>query len=515
MQSVRFVFCLLLSCIGPMAIHVNVATALQPTQPNLEGEWLLDSAQIRQQDRLDQVWSSLVSISSNCFTVSNFLDPSKELKGKIHFDESSPNQLDVELDELDFSSLGEPVKIEASTLKGIIQVESADAITVAVGLDPTRNRPNSFESTSSVLVFRLLRAPRDFKGYPKEVTIHVESVDGKPVEGAVAARFQAKHLKGDLPDVARTYSGEKKTDSDGNVVFPYGELPRLVFDEKTKQVAFPKISPASLVDGRVNVRLGPACEVKGTITCKELEQTGQKLGWTNVYLEAHGTAVADCSSRNGEFDFLVPAGEYKLEVYGGKVSGRRIGFAVSRDQQNASVGPVELKALAFALLKGKPAPEFIDVSGWSGAPVKIADLKGKFVLVDFWGYWCGPCVEAMPVLIELHHKYSDKGLAIIGVHADANGEIDSEEKLKEKTKQFVDSIWKGNELPFPSALVSGKPIGDDESRQRRGTMQLYGVEAFPTTILIDREGNVVEQFPMRDLKHATERIEKLLGIDGK
>jgi hypothetical protein len=59
-------------------------------------------------------------------------------------------------------------------------------------------------------------------------------------------------------------------------------------------------------------------------------------------------------------------------------------------------------------------------------------------------------------------------------------------------------------------LVSGRIAGKGESRQRMGTPEIYGVEHFPMTILIDPKGKVVDEFPIRDLQAATERIEKLL-----
>jgi thiol-disulfide isomerase/thioredoxin len=459
---------------------------------------------------LDQVWSSVVSISSDNFTISNFRDPSKELKGKIRFDEKGINYLDLDLEELDFSSLGEPVKIEASTLKGIFKIEGDDAITIAMNMISSHERPAKFQTTDYVFLIRLRRSPKDFKEYPKEITIQVETADGKPVEGAIASTFQSKRSLGEQTDAARKHYGEKITDAAGVVVFPYMELPRLIVDEKTKQIAFPKMIPSSLIEGKLKVKLEPLCEVRGRIVCEELAKAEQPIGWTNVYLEAHGNRVADCGSENGKFDFLVPAGEYVLQAYGNQLGGRRISFSVQSNQSEATVDPIALQALGFVLLKGKPAPEFVEVAGWSGEPVKLSGLKGKYVLVDFWGYWCGPCVEAMPILIELHEKFGDKGLAIVGVHVDAEGEVDSDGKLREKTAHLINGAWQGKQLPFSNALVSGKISGKGESRQRMGTPEIYGVEHFPMTILIDPKGNVVDEFPIRDLQTATERIEKLL-----
>lgn len=510
MSSTRVSLNLLMILVAPILISANGVDSRPSAPPNLDGKWLFESAQLRQQDRLDSVWTSVLTINGNSFGISNFLDPSKELKGKIRFDESDKSFIEIELAELDFSSLGEPLKIEPMTLKGIIQIDRDDAVSIAVSTNASLERPMKFESTETVLMIRLRRAPKDFNVYPNEISIEVETADGHPVEGAIAAGFQSKRMVGPQANPSWKHFGERKTNANGIVVFPFGELPRLIIDEQSRQMAFPKLIPFELADGKLKVRLAPLCEVRGTIVCEELTKAGQPLGWTNVYLEAQGNSVADCSSENGHFDFLVPAGDYKLEAYGGQLAGRRVSFSVQPGQTELTVPPVSLKALEFALLKGKPAPGFVEVAGWSGEPTKLSDLRGKFVLVDFWGYWCGPCVQSMPILIELHEKFRDKGLAIVGVHVDANGEVDTSEKLQEKTSMFVDGIWKGKQLPFPSALVSGKPVNDGENRRKSGTPGIYGIQSFPTTILIDPNGNVVDKFSYRDLKHATEQIEQLL-----
>jgi thiol-disulfide isomerase/thioredoxin len=152
----------------------------------------------------------------------------------------------------------------------------------------------------------------------------------------------------------------------------------------------------------------------------------------------------------------------------------------------------------------------IDVVGWKGKPVNLSEFKGKYVLLEFWGYWCGPCVASMPVLIELHEKYADKGLAIVGVHVDGNGEVDTALKLEEKVASYVKESWKGKTIPFSVALASGKRIGEGDSAKRGGPPLQYGVQHYPTCILIDRDGNVVDEFNAQDIKEASAEIEKLL-----
>jgi len=63
---------------------------------------------------------------------------------------------------------------------------------------------------------------------------------------------------------------------------------------------------------------------------------------------------------------------------------------------------------------GDKAPE-IDVELMDGQRAKLSDLKGKYVLLQFWGSWCGPCRRENPYLIQLYNKYHDKGFEIFSI----------------------------------------------------------------------------------------------------
>ncbi len=116
----------------------------------------------------------------------------------------------------------------------------------------------------------------------------------------------------------------------------------------------------------------------------------------------------------------------------------------------------------------KTAPDFT-LKDANGKPVKLSDYRGKAIILDFWATWCGPCKVEIPWFIEFQRKYKDKGLVVLGV---ASG--DEEWGV---VKPFVDKM----KINYP--VVQGNDM----------TADLYGgIEALPTTFIIDRDGRIAK-----------------------
>ncbi|MDR3763038.1 MAG: TlpA disulfide reductase family protein [Acidobacteriota bacterium] len=112
------------------------------------------------------------------------------------------------------------------------------------------------------------------------------------------------------------------------------------------------------------------------------------------------------------------------------------------------------------------APDFTAALS-EGKTVKLADFKGKVLLIDFWATWCPPCRESVPELKELHKKYGDR-LAVMSVSAD------------ESQKQWSDYILK-HDMSWQQSWDKGN---------KASVLNAFGVHLFPTYVLIDAEGIV-------------------------
>lgn len=86
-----------------------------------------------------------------------------------------------------------------------------------------------------------------------------------------------------------------------------------------------------------------------------------------------------------------------------------------------------------------PAPEFgrSDPASWiNNRPLKLADLRGKVVLIDFWTYGCYNCVRSIPWLKTVEHRYAPRGLALIGVHSPEFPHEKDPARVLEKVREF-------------------------------------------------------------------------------
>ena len=118
-----------------------------------------------------------------------------------------------------------------------------------------------------------------------------------------------------------------------------------------------------------------------------------------------------------------------------------------------------------AMDMNSPAPDFT-LKSLTGENLKLSELRGNVVLLNFWASWCGPCRQEMPLLEKMHNKYKGLGFTVMGVNVE-------EDSSKAK------AMAKKDKLSFPVLF-------DTQSQVSKA----YQVSAMPSTVIIDRDGKV-------------------------
>jgi thiol-disulfide isomerase/thioredoxin len=251
-------------------------------------------------------------------------------------------------------------------------------------------------------------------------------------------------------------------------------------------VAIAEINPGTITTP-FDVTLVPECRVSGKLLCTDLDKRSRKVGWTNVELYVGKKRILWCASeQDGDFHFFLPPGRYRAHAYGTYLSHSDHEITVPAGKRELTA-TLSVAATRFALLQGLPAPELSDIVAWKNSkPLKLSDLRGKCVLLDFWGHWCNPCVQGMPGIFRLHDQLAKEGLVVIGIHVEyvKDRPVDSVQRLDEKLVSTRQNIWHGRDIPYAVAIT--RPV------QPCPVVEAYGINGFPSLLLIDRRGNLVD-----------------------
>jgi thiol-disulfide isomerase/thioredoxin len=120
-------------------------------------------------------------------------------------------------------------------------------------------------------------------------------------------------------------------------------------------------------------------------------------------------------------------------------------------------------------LIGQGAPEF-DLQKIDGTPFRLKDMRGKILILDFWATWCGPCIRSIPTLIDVSKEYKDAGVELVLVNL---------EEPEKRVRPFLERF-----KTIPTVVLD-----TDGSVSKQ-----YAVSAIPHTVLIDRDGGIVDVF---------------------
>ncbi|SMD13397.1 TlpA disulfide reductase family protein [Pedobacter nyackensis] len=116
---------------------------------------------------------------------------------------------------------------------------------------------------------------------------------------------------------------------------------------------------------------------------------------------------------------------------------------------------------------GQQAPDF-ELNNMDGKAVKLSSLKGKYVLLDFWASWCGPCRKENPTVVKAYDSYKAKGFTVLGVSLDAN-----------------EAAWR------KAVQEDGMPWVQVLNDKKIGAERLYEVKGIPANFLIDPQGKII------------------------
>lgn len=111
------------------------------------------------------------------------------------------------------------------------------------------------------------------------------------------------------------------------------------------------------------------------------------------------------------------------------------------------------------------APDFA-LKGSTGENLRLSELRGQVVMINFWASWCGPCRQEMPHLEALYQRYEPLGFTLLGVNV-------------EKSRKKADEMLSDMPVSFPILFDSSNEV-----------TKLYDVIAMPSTVLIDRDGKI-------------------------
>jgi len=133
-----------------------------------------------------------------------------------------------------------------------------------------------------------------------------------------------------------------------------------------------------------------------------------------------------------------------------------------------------------------------------GEPFTLSSLKGKYVLLDFWGSWCGPCRASHPHLKEIYAKYKDKGLEIVGIADEKANDLNEAKAAWLKAIQDDGINW--------------IQVLNNYDKKTTDLAMAYGITGFPTKILLDKNGKVLFKLVGNGGDELDQKLKAIIGM---
>jgi RNA polymerase sigma factor (sigma-70 family) len=295
-------------------------------------------------------------------------------------------------------------------------------------------------TTGAQGAFRL-RSIRSTSPTGKPVTIQL-SVTKEGYAGVDTRRFRFQPGAGDAPQVAETVSLAPGVSVSGIVVDPEG-----------KPLAGAWIEP---VDSYANRSQFTKTDDAGRFTIRDLPTGMVRLGF--------------------HYGKLMQVDKYLASPNADPLTIKLRPVPDAAEFQARSDAAKAARDRARPLALGTPSPEW-DSGAWSdGRARRLADYRGKVVVLNFWGVWCGPCLGELPSLEKLRAKYEPRGVVFLTLHTPGKDEKTIGKVLEMKKASLLFAVDRGR--------------NNDEFNINGVTAGRYGVKGYPTLVMIDRQGKL-------------------------
>jgi thiol-disulfide isomerase/thioredoxin len=350
-------------------------------------------------------------------------------------------------------------------------------------MGPPRTKDEKFTVKDEAEVVRDFRMPRPEKGTLTGRVVLASAKDkgiaGAQVEG-VAVNLHAAPLNL-MCDIDGRFHAERSLDP-------------LVICAKSPDGSLGAIVEIGAEDPEVVIAVAPTATATGLLLDEQGKPVAnQKLYWgLRVYLDEEKRVSTECfapkvvTDKDGKFALpsLVVGQEYKIAIQ------RENMYSMAGVVKPERAGPIELGTLRAGAYHetsvasdtemssfrkdapdaGAIAPEF-EATTLDGKPVRLSDFKGRYVLLDFWATWCGPCIGEIPLLKAIQDAFGkDERFAILSLSVDEK--IEEPRKFQEKRR-----------LPWSQAFL-GKGIHGPIPGS-------FGVDAIPAFVLVGPDGKIV------------------------